>query len=26
MVEGPRKVFERNGQSGRKVRFYFCPT
>jgi hypothetical protein len=25
-VEGPRKVFERDGQSGRKVRFYFCPT
>jgi hypothetical protein len=24
-IEGPRKVFERNGQSGRKVRFYFCP-
>ena len=24
-IEGPRKVFERNGQSGRTVRFYFCP-
>ncbi|HUN40853.1 MAG TPA: GFA family protein [Acetobacteraceae bacterium] len=24
-VEGPSKVFERDGQSGRKVRFYFCP-
>ena len=23
--EGARKVFERNGQSGRTVRFYFCP-
>ena len=24
-IEGPSKVFEREGQSGRKVRFYFCP-
>jgi len=24
-VEGASKVFERDGQSGRKVRFYFCP-
>jgi hypothetical protein len=25
-VEGPSKVFERDGQSGQKVRFYFAPT
>jgi len=24
-IEGHTKVFERYGQSGRKVRFYFCP-
>jgi hypothetical protein len=24
-IEGHTKVFERDGQSGRKVRFYFCP-
>jgi hypothetical protein len=24
-IEGPRKVFEREGAEGRKVRFYFCP-
>jgi hypothetical protein len=24
-IEGPSKVFERDGQPGRKVRFYFCP-
>lgn len=24
-IEGPTKVFDRHGQSGRKVRFYFCP-
>jgi hypothetical protein len=24
-IEGPTKVFERDGQSCRKVRFYFCP-
>jgi hypothetical protein len=24
-IEGHTKVFERAGQSGRKVRFYFCP-
>ena len=24
-IEGQTKVFDRNGQSGRKVRFYFCP-
>jgi hypothetical protein len=24
-IEGPSKVFERDGQAGRKVRFYFCP-
>ena len=24
-IEGPRKVFERDGQAGRKVRFHFCP-
>jgi hypothetical protein len=25
-TEGHTRVFERNGDSGRKVRFYFCPT
>jgi hypothetical protein len=24
-IEGPSKVFERDGQAGRKVRFHFCP-
>jgi hypothetical protein len=24
-IEGPSKVFERDGQTGRKVRFHFCP-
>ena len=24
-IEGQTKVFDRHGQSGRKVRFYFCP-
>jgi hypothetical protein len=24
-IEGQTKVFTRDGQSGRKVRFYFCP-
>jgi len=24
-IEGHTKVFDRYGQSGRKVRFYFCP-
>ena len=24
-IEGDTKVFDRDGQSGRKVRFYFCP-
>ena len=24
-IEGQTKVFDRYGQSGRKVRFYFCP-
>src|SRR3954451_19438200 len=24
-IEGERKVFERNGQEGRKLRFHFCP-
>jgi hypothetical protein len=24
-IEGDMKVFDRHGQSGRKVRFYFCP-
>ena len=24
-IEGQTKAFDRNGQSGRKVRFYFCP-
>src|SRR5215510_11414163 len=24
-IEGTRKVFERGGQSGKTVRFYFCP-
>ena len=24
-IEGQTRVFERNGDSGRKVRFYFCP-
>ena len=24
-IEGETKVFDRDGQSGRKVRFYFCP-
>jgi hypothetical protein len=24
-IEGDRKVFERDAQQGRKVRFYFCP-
>ena len=24
-IEGHTRIFERNGQSGRKVRFYFCP-
>ncbi len=24
-IQGPSKVFERDGQAGRKVRFYFCP-
>ena len=24
-IEGQTKVFDRNGQSGRKIRFYFCP-
>jgi hypothetical protein len=24
-IEGSSKVFERDGQAGRKVRFYFCP-
>jgi hypothetical protein len=24
-IEGNTKVFDRQGQSGRKVRFYFCP-
>jgi hypothetical protein len=24
-IEGETKVFDREGQSGRKVRFYFCP-
>lgn len=26
IVEGPSRVFERDAQSGRKVRFHFCPT
>ena len=25
IVEGPSRVFERDAQSGRKVRFHFCP-
>ena len=25
-IEGDRKVFERDGQEGRKVRFHFCPS
>ena len=24
-IEGPSEVFERDGDTGRKVRFYFCP-
>ena len=24
-IDGHKKVFDRDGQSGRKVRFYFCP-
>jgi hypothetical protein len=24
-LEGPSKLYTRNGQAGRKVRFYFCP-
>ena len=25
-IEGDRRVFERDGQEGRKVRFHFCPS
>jgi hypothetical protein len=25
IIEGQTKIFDRHGESGRRVRFYFCP-